>query len=402
MWSTNRTSLRSSNPKMRPSRRLRSETMAGQSSWAWYRTGIRNALPARTDAHNISKSWQMIASGRREAISSANCFVIRRNPTVRPRRPRGAATLRRRIRRPSRTSSSGKGLAKSLIQEKTVTSRPKRRRTRASNIGRTMGHGSNRSVWRTMHTRTGRWTHRRALTLPGLGPPDRRSPVNPCGFCVVAISRANGGLVNCFHLRPEDFPCELRGGFGVPRAAHRRCLRGVFDDSSDGPRQGGHIGPRKEQSIDAVADEVRDAPDPGRDDRNPLSPALQDHNPLGLVEARKDETCRAREEAPLRLLVHLSREDDPIPEPEGACLSLQEVPHPAVGSDEAERTGPVVELCRGAHQMVRGLFAMQPTQEEDIPVEPEPRPGPFRSPGPERRGVESGRHDMNPLERKAA
>ena len=133
-----------------------------------------------------------------------------------------------------------------------------------------------------------------------------------------------------------------------------------------------------------------------------MSPGLQDHNPLGLVEARKDETCRAREEVPLRLLVHLSREDDPIPEPEGACLSLQEVPHPAVGSDEDERTGPVAEVCRGAHQMVRGLFAMQPTQEEDIPVEPEPRPGPFRRPGPERRGVESGRHDMNPLERKAA
>src|SRR5947208_16970866 len=96
----------------------------------------------------------------------------------------------------------------------------------------------------------------------GCGPPEGLSPVDPCGFYVVAISRADGGLIDCFHLRPKDFPSELRGGFGAAREAHLRCLRGVLDDSSDGPRHGGHIGPRKEQSIDSVADEVRDAPDP--------------------------------------------------------------------------------------------------------------------------------------------
>src|SRR5205807_1580843 len=47
-------------------------------------------------------------------------------------------------------------------------------------------------------------THRRALTLPGL------RAARHGGFHVVAVSRADGGLVDCFHLRPEAIPSEVR------------------------------------------------------------------------------------------------------------------------------------------------------------------------------------------------
>ena len=114
-----------------------------------------------------------------------------------------------------------------------------------------------------------------------------------------------------------------------------------------------------EQAGLAVLDHLRDAADVGGDDRARERHRLEDREALGLAVGRQDRHVKGRGDG--RDVVAPAGEDDPMGDPQFACLRFEGVPPAALADDQQIRIGHgAQDLGPGLDEGRVALFGFEP------------------------------------------